>query len=431
MLSKGMGDMSDYLKRIGNKPRTLDSAIKSACDIMRRSNCSGAMQYVPEFFWIFFLRILDHRELLEQERAEAVGLPYKPVLSEPYRWRDWASTGAEYRRKLQDGECGGVLGFVNGTLFPHLRDLKNSPTSSIKQKVLSEIISFNESSRIDTERNFCDILDIIDEIALEDSEGYQSFTMSQVYEHLLRKMGEKGNDAGQFFTPREVVRTMVKVVAPRIGETVYDPCCGTCGFLSQSYEFMMGQNGVNIKNAKQLDALKSKTFFGREKDNVIYPIALANLVLQGVDDPRIWHGNTLTGHELYGGLFGNAPDQFDVILTNPPFGGKEGIDTQVQFAYKTVHTQLLFMQHIFDNLKPGGRCGIVIDEGVLFRNAPTQPAFIQVKKKLLNDFNLWCIVSLPKGAFHNAGTAQKTNLLFFDRDRETSSIWYYPKFMKK
>ena len=176
-------------------------------------------------------------------------------------------------------------------------------------------------------------------------------------------MGEKGNDGGQFFTPREVIRAMVRVIDPRIGETVYDPGCGTGGFLAQAYEHMAGPGNAKIHSADQLDTLKRRTFYGREKDNAIYPIGLANLVLHDIDEPHLWHGNTLTGQETYGGLFTGAPELFDVILMNPPFGGKEGKEAQTRFAYKTRATQVLFLQHVINALEPGGRCGIVVDEG--------------------------------------------------------------------
>ena len=236
-------------------------------------------------------------------------------------------------------------------------------------------------------------------------------------------MGEKGNDGGQFFTPREIIRAMVKAIDPQIGETVYDPGCGTGGFLAQSYEHMAGPNNLRITSADQLETLKRRTFYGREKDNAIYPIALANLVLHNIDEPHVWHGNTLTGAEIYGGLFTDAPALYDVVLMNPPFGGKEGKEAQTRFAYKTSATQVLFLQHVIDSLKPAGRCGIVLDEGVLFRTNET--AFLQTKRKLLDDCDLWCIVSLPGGVFTAAGAGVKTNLLFFTKGRPTEKIWYY------
>lgn len=172
-----------------------------------------------------------------------------------------------------------------------------------------------------------------------------------------------------------------------------------------------------------MESLKRRTFYGREKENLIFPIALANLVLHGIDQPNLWHGNTLTGNETYGGLFESAPSEFDLVLTNPPFGGKEGKEAQTRFAYKTGATQVLFLQHVIDSLRCGGRCGIVLDEGVLFRT--NENAFVQTKRKLLDDCDLWCILSLPAGAFVNAGAGVKTNLLFFTKGSRTESLWYY------
>lgn len=214
----------------------------------------------------------------------------------------------------------------------------------------------------------------------------------------------------------------MRTVDPKPGETVYDPGCGTGGFLAQAFEYMRERLGAGI-TPEELDTLKHRTLYGREKENLIYPIALANLVLHGVDEPHLWHGNTLTGGETYGGLFQDAPALYDVVLTNPPFGGKEGKEAQTRFAYKTGATQVLFLQHVIDSLKPGGRCGMVLDEGVLFRTNET--ALVQTKRKLLDDCDLWCIVSLPPGAFVNAGAGVKTNLLFFTKGGPTERIWYY------
>ena len=402
--------------------QSLNGAIKSICDVMRRSNCAGAMQYVPELTWILFLRILDEREQHEAEHAEAVGADFSPSFAAPYRWRDWAAPEGEKRKALQQGALGAYFSFVNGELLPYLRELKNQPNATPRQKVISEIMSGVERVRIDTERNFLDVLDRVNAITAEAVDNTHIFTLSQIYEGLLLKMGEKGNDGGQFFTPREVIRAVVRAVDPKMGETVYDPCCGTGGFLAQAFEYMRGRLGDDI-TPDELDTLKHRTLHGREKENLIYPIALANLVLHGVDEPHLWHGNTLTGGEIYGGLFQDAPSLYDVVLTNPPFGGKEGKDAQTRFAYKTGATQVLFLQHVIDSLKPGGRCGIVLDEGVLFRTNET--AFVQTKRKLLDDCDLWCILSLPPGAFVNAGAGVKTNLLFFTRGGPTERIWYY------
>ena len=412
--------------------QSVDQAVKSICDIMRRGNCAGALQYVPELTWILFLRILDEREEREQHEAEALGVPFTPSLAHPYRWQDWAAPTGAKRKELQEGALGSFFGFVNTELLRYLKGLKNKPDASARQKVISEVMTGVERVRIDTERNFLDVLDKVNEITAETVDPTHVFTLSQVYEGLLLKMGEKGNDGGQFFTPRQVIKAIVDVVAPQAGETVYDPSCGTGGFLAQSYEFMrdrlgdppsQGSGAAGRATAEQWETLKQRTFWGREKENLIYPIALANLVLHGVDKPNLWHGNTLTGAETYGGLFAGAPGQFDVILTNPPFGGKEGKDAQTNFDYKTSATQALFLQHVIRSLKDGGRCGIVLDEGLLFRT--NQDAFVKTKQKLLNDCDVWCIVSLPAGVFTAAGAGVKTNLLFFTKGKPTRKIWYY------
>ena len=186
---------------------------------------------------------------------------------------------------------------------------------------------------------------------------------------------------------------------------------------------MAGTEDRNIRSPADLETLKRRTFYGREKDNAVYPIELANLVLHGIDEPHLWHGNTLTGAETYGGLFQGAPSLYEVIMMNPPFGGKEGKEAQTRFTYKTGATQVLFLQHVIDSLKPGGRCGMVLDEGVLFRN--NELAFVKTKRKLLDDCDLYCILSLPPGVFLSAGAGVKTILLFFNRGGPTERIWYY------
>jgi type I restriction enzyme M protein len=400
-------------------PQSLNAYVKGICDIMRRSNCAGSLQYVPELTWMLFLQILDDKETREAEYAQAVGTHFQPSLEYPYRWQDWAAPDGKKRLELQMGALGGFMSFIDGQLIPSLRSLKDRPGATVRRKVISQVFSSVERTRIDTERNLLDILDKVHELRIEHVDETYMFTLSQVYEGLLQKMGEKNNDGGQFFTPRQVIKVMVQTISPQIGEAVYDPCCGTGGFLAQAYSYMSTQ----AQDAEEIEILKTGTFYGREKEDLVYPIVLANLILHGIDEPHIWHGNTLTGHEVYGGLFTQAPALFDVVLTNPPFGGKEGKDAQTHFAYKTRATQVLFLQHVIDSLKPGGRCGIVMDEGTLFRT--TETAFVQTKRKLLNECNLWCIVSLPAGVFINAGAASKTNLLFFTKGQETREVWYY------
>src|SRR6266480_1235042 len=218
--------------------QSLNAAVKSICDIMRRSNCAGALQYVPELTWMLFLRILDEQETREADEGEVLGLRFKASVPKPYRWRDWAAPESPLR---QDKNAS-VWRFVHEDLLPKLKKLESQPGATARQKVVSEIMSGVDRSRIDSEKNFLDVLDKVHEISSESVDQTHVFTLSQVYEGLLLKMGERGNDGGQFFTPREVIRAMVRVVDPQIGKTVYDPACGTGGFLAQSFEHMTGAN---------------------------------------------------------------------------------------------------------------------------------------------------------------------------------------------
>ena len=432
-------DIKTSLKTKAKRPKTIGSTqslsafVKSICDIMRRSNCASALQYVPELTWILFLRILDAQEERARESAQAVGKRFTPALRAPYRWQDWAAPNGATRMALKT-KVGDLFVFINKDLLPYLHSLdilpdgRPNPSASEKQRVIGRIMTAVERVRVDSETNLCDILDLVNEISIDHIDGQHFFTLSQVYEDLLLKMGEKNSDGGQFFTPREVVRAMVRTVNPEPEETVYDPCCGTGGFLAQAYELLERKLGDKTSSVK-LEQLKHDTFFGREKENLVFPIALANLVLHGIDQPNIWHGNTLSGAPTYDGLFEHAPATFDVILTNPPFGGKEGKDAQKNFSFETSSTQVLFLQNILKELnpplngKPGGRCGIVLDEGLLFR--ANESAFVETKRKLLDECDLWCIVSLPGGVFSTAGAGVKTNLLYFTKGKKTKRIWYY------
>lgn len=428
--------------------QSLSAFVKAICDVMRRSNCASALQYVPELTWILFLRILDAQESKEREEAEVLGVPFVPALASPYRWQDWAAPfpqrqedkadhpqtdeGRPHGWKRQEmfaAGDGSLIYFIDYELLPHLHELDINPLTQIpnpaaspKQRIIGRVMTAVERVRVDSETNLRDILDKVHEINIDHVDDTHFFTLSQVYEDLLLKMGEKNSDGGQFFTPREVIRAMVHTVDPKPGKTVYDPCCGTGGFLAVAYEHIARRLG-NSAASTDLEELKQDTFFGREKENLVFPIALANLVLHGIDRPNLWHGNALTGRATYDALFGHAPAAFDYILTNPPFGGKEGKDAQKNFAFETGSTQVLFLQKILDELRPKGTCAIVLDEGLLFRT--NESAFIETKRKLVDECDLWAIVSLPGGVFSTAGAGVKTNLLFFTKGRKTEKIWYY------
>jgi type I restriction enzyme M protein len=386
-------------KRLSSQ-QSVNGAVKSICDIMRRSNCKGATKYVPELTWILFLRILDELETREAEESAAVGRAFTPALAAPYRWRDWAAPTSALRDPKQGGTAEKVWDFVHrepSGLLATLRgyiDAKSEATP--RQRLIAQILSDTPRSRLDSAKNFCDVLDKVHVLTGESVDTTHVFPLSQVYEGLLLKMGEKGNDGGQFFTPREIIRLMVRVTDPQIGQTVYDPGCGTGGFLAEAYAWMKAQ----VKKPQHLDTLKRRTFYGRETDDMTYPIALANLLLHEIDEPHLWHGNTLTGVARYDGLFAGAPGFFDVVLMNPPFGGKEGKAAQTHFDFQTSSTQCLFLQHVLKHMKSGSTCGIVLDEGLLFRK--NDKAFVQTKQKLLEECDVRCIVSLPAGVFLSA-----------------------------
>lgn len=430
-------------KKIGST-QSLSSYVKSICDVMRRSNCASALQYVPELTWILFLRILDAQEQKEREEAEALGNAYIPALVSPYRWQDWAAPYSDKpdHPKTSDGKPQGwkrqelfakgdkkLFEFINNELLPHLHGLdidkateQPNPNASRKQRIIGRIMTAVEKVRVDSETNLRDILDKVHQLHTDHVDDTHFFTLSQVYEDLLLKMGEKNSDGGQFFTPREVIRAMVLTMNPEPGKTVFDPCCGTGGFLAVVYEYLNRKLGKDISST-DIDTLKHDTFFGKEKENLVFPIALANLVLHGIDQPNIWHGNTLTNRTTYGALFENAPRTFDYIFTNPPFGGKEGKDAQDRYSYSTSSTQVLFVQDIIAHLSNEGSCAIVLDEGLLFRT--NESAFVETKRKLVDECSVWAIISMPGGVFSTAGAGVKTNLLFFTKGKKTDKIWYY------
>ena len=416
-----------------NSQAAMDKAVKSICDVLRRDKAKGARLYVPELTWMFFLRYLDIIEQKEEEKSKALTTSFQSTIAEPYRWRDWAAPfeqkisydetitkkGAGWkRRELSEKAMGSYLSFVNDELFPFMKKLGETRGATNKQKVISEIFRNKEKTILSSETNLLNALDKVHALTEAIISEQHMFPISQAFEGLLPMLGEKKNDGGQFFTPREIIRVITNTVKPEVGKTVYDPCCGTGGFLIEAYKHIMGQNPAPT----QIAVLKTETLWGREDAGEAIPVCLANMALHDIDLPRIWHGNTLTGAVTYGDLFSGAPSQFDYVFTNPPFGSKEGKDARAQFAYKSGKAQILFLQHIIDSLADNGTCGIVIDEGVMFHTKTS--AFKQTKRKLLDECNLWCVISLPQGVFVNAGAGVKTNLLFFTKGKQTEQVWY-------
>ena len=393
------------------------SVIRAVCDIVRRGKHKGARNYIAELTWILFLRMLDDREEREAERRKATGAKFSPSLSAPYRWRDWASPESPRRKEMSDQ--GGLVDFVRGGLFPHLQKMRDS--GNIRRRVIGQVMSGVAFPRTESATDLLDILDRIHLLRDSELDQRHDFPLSRVYEELLLSMGQDGKDTGQFFTPREVIRAMVRVVDPRPGERVMDPCCGTGGFLAQAREYILAEN-PNL-GGKAMERLRTETFYGREQDEYIYPSALANLVMHDVDRPNIWHGDTLADATYYGGLFEGAPAYYNVVLTNPPFGAKLKKASLTRFDYRSSSSQVLFAQEIIQRtLADGGRCGMVVDEGFMFGEDDSS---VWTREMLLERCALECVVSLPRNVFASVGTGVKTNLLFFRKGGRTLRTLYY------
>ncbi len=393
-------------------PQTKESLandIWRACDILRRdNNCGGVMEYIEHLAWLLFLRFLDAQEEEWEAQAKLANREYIPIIDEPYRWRNWAK---------KDWSAEDLLSFIHGKLIPYLQKLGGNSIRDIIRGVFSERNVIVCASGY----NLKEVIQIIDEIDFHSQDDV--FTVSQIYEELLRRLGNENQIAGEFYTPRPVIRFIVKVIDPKIGETIYDPACGTCGFLVQAYLYMKNYE----RTIEDYKTLQERTFYGQEKKPVPALLGLMNMVLHGVTAPRVMRRNTLEEN-----IRQVVSERFDVIMTNPPFGGKEGKHIQSNFPVSSNATELLFLQHVMKKLKvkDGARCGMVVPEGTLFRGG----AFEEVKKSLLEQFNLHTIISLPQGVFAPYSDV-KTALIFFERPGPTKEIWYYelplPEGLKK
>lgn len=376
----------------------LANDIWSACDILRRdNNCGGIMEYVEHLAWLLFLRFLDSQEEEWETQAKMNREKYHRILEGKFRWREWAK---------KDWPAEDLIRFVHGELIPYLQNLGGDPVRETIRGVFTERNVIVCASGY----NLKDVLNTIDQIDFKNHDDV--FTVSQVYEDLLKKLGNENRMAGEFYTPRPVVRFMVNVIDPQIGEKVYDPACGSCGFLAQSYE-KMKERELSVDD---YESLQQRTFFGQEKKAVPALLGALNLVLHGVTAPKVLRVNTLEEN------IRQVNDRYDVVLTNPPFGGTEGRHIQDNFPVKSNATELLFVEHIMKKLKPrdGARCGMVVPEGTLFRGG----AFGTVKKDFLENLDLFMVVSLPPGTFSPYSDV-KAALLFFQRPGPTREVLYY------
>ena len=383
--------------------KDLTGDIWRACDIMRRDDgTSGVLEYMEQLSWLIFLKVFEDVENRLEDEANFAGRSYQPIVEPKFRWSSWAR---------KDWRAEELIRFIDSELFPHLRSLKGTREKEMISTIFNEI----SGNRMKSPYNLRDVINLIDGINFNDAED--SHVVSQVYEELLLKMGKEGGVAGEFYTPRPIVRLMVRIVDPEIGKTIFDPFCGSCGFLAESYKRMKESKELTVKD---YETLQTETFHAQEKKSLPYLFGIMNCILHGLLTPRAIRKNSLEDN------IRNIPEaqRFDVILTNPPFGGKEGRQIQQNFPVQSQATELLALQYVMKKLRSRGKCGIVLPEGVLFRG----DAFAQVKKELLENYNLYTVVSLPSGAFAivtSSGQGPKTNLLFFDRTGPTKEIWYY------
>ena len=378
----------------------LSSAIKTARDIMRKdAGLSGETDRIPQLAWLLFLKAFDD---LEQKR-EIQEPEYRPAIETPYRWRDWAADPIEGRT----GED--LMEFVNSDLLPYLRGLTGTGSRDPRD-VLAQV--FKETyNRMLSGYLLRDVVDKVNEVNFTSADDIH--TMAHLYESMLREMRDAAGDSGEFYTPRPVIRFMVEQVDPRIGESVLDPAVGTGGFLVEALEHMRPQ----VKSVEDLHRME-ESLLGIEKKPLPYLLAMMNLLLHEVRQPNIVRGNALAEPLTQV----KRADQVDVIVTNPPFGGEEeeGIQANFPDASRTKETALLFLQVVQRRLKDGGRCGIVIPNGVLFADG----VGARIKERLLRECNLHTIVRLPPGVFAPY-TMIPTNLLFFEKTGRTKEIWYY------
>src|SRR4030043_980914 len=397
----------------------LGSLIKSARDIMRKDKgLSGDLDRLPMLTWIMFLKFLGDLEQMHEQEAIMAGKRFRSAIEPPYRWRDWAAkedgiTGDELIAFINNEEAIRPDGTKGPGLFAYLRGLQSS-NGGDRRDVIA-IVFKGVTNRMISGYLLRDIINKINGIHFNSSE--EIHTLSHVYESMLKEMRDSAGDSGEFYTPRAVVRFMVEVTDPRLGETILDPACGTGGFLVETYNHLEKQ----CKTVQDRDILQTKSILGGEAKPLPYLLAQMNLLLHGLEYPKIDPLNSLRFplREI------GDKDRVDVVLTNPPFGGEEerGILGNFPEDKQTGKTALLFLQLIMRKLrrpsKPG-RAGVVVPNGTLFGDG----VCARIKEELLKDFNLHTIVRLPNGVFAPY-TSIPTNLMFFERGGPTKEIWYY------
>lgn len=390
-----------------------EQTFKNIDDVLwKDAGCGSELDYVEQTSWVLFLKYLDDLERDRATSAELTGKTYTPIIDKEYQWGIWAAP------KLADGKIDhnaltgdDLLDFVNGKLFPYLKKFKLSAENAdtIEYKI-GEIFS-ELKNRLQSGYNLREVINLIDELRFRTHA--EKHEMSHLYEAKIKNMGNAGRNGGEYYTPRPLITTIVKVVDPKIGDKIYDGAAGSAGFLCEAFDYL--KSGKEL-STKEWETLQKRTFYGKEKKSLAYIIGIMNMILHGVEAPNIIHTNTLA--ENLADI--QEKDRYNVVLANPPFGGKERAEIKQNFPIKTSETASLFLQHFIKILKAGGKAGVVIKNTFL---SNTDNASIALRKELLQNCNLHTVLDLPGGTFIGAGV--KTVVLFFEKGKPTQKVWFY------
>jgi type I restriction enzyme M protein len=392
-----------------------EQTFKNIDDILRKeAGCQSELDYVEQTSWIIFLKYLDDLERERRTKAELVDKDYEDIISKKIRWEVWAvpknKDGKLNHQKALTGDD--LKDFVNTELFPYLRKFKTEAESAntIEYKI-GEIFS-GLTNKINSGYNLREIINLVDELHFRTHA--EKHEMSSLYEDKIKNMGNAGRNGGEYYTPRPLIKSIIKVVAPELKQTIYDGALGSAGFLCEAFEYLKAK----YPNRSTADdkTLQTKTFYGKEKKSLAYIIGTMNMILHGIEAPNILHTNTLS--ENLADI--QEKDRYNIVLANPPFGGKERVEVQQNFPIKSSETAYLFLQHFIKILRAGGKAGIIIKNTFL---SNTDNASISLRKMLLESCNLHTILDLPGGTFTGAGV--KTVVLFFDKGTATKKTWYY------
>jgi type I restriction enzyme M protein len=391
-----------------------EQTFKNIDDVLRKeAGCTTELDYTEQSSWLLFLKYLAGLEEDKATEAALDGKKYAYILDKPYRWETWAAPKDKDGKLDHNAALTGddLRDFVNGKLFPYLHGFKQRATGpdTIEYKI-GEI--FGEiKNKIQSGYNLREIIDHIDELRFRSQT--EKHELSHLYEAKIKNMGNAGRNGGEYYTPRPLIRAIIQVVQPKIGDKIYDGACGSAGFLCESFVYLTSKGKLTTKD---LATLQTRTFYGKEKKSLAYVIAIMNMILHGIEAPNIVHTNTLS--ENLADI--QEKDRYDVVLANPPFGGKERPEVQQNFPIRTGETAFLFLQHFIKILKAGGRGGVVIKNTFL---SNTDNASVSLRKLLLESCNLHTVLDCPGGTFQGAGV--KTVVLFFEKGAPTRKVWFY------